>query len=465
MNETFNFSKRAKMAFLIMMGIGVLGILIAFFGYDANHHSRFWSNLVVNSYYFMGIALGGMFFLAVHQVGYGGFHTAFKRVPEAMTTFIPWAGLFYLIIVFSTVAGINPVYAHWTDAHGDMIVEGKKPFLTKGFFAAAIIIYVVLWTGLTYWWRSLSRKTDDASADQMKLYRRLKLASALFLVVFAVSSSTQSWHMIMSIDAHWYSTLFGWYNFASYMCGALSFMILIIVYLKSRGYLKETNENHLHDIGKYLFGFSVFYTYLWFSQFLLIWYANIPEATVYFMNRMEVPLFKFGFFAVFALNFIFPFLVLMTRRSKRRMGIMAFAAIVLIGGHYLDFWMMVMPGANVPHHHEEAHEEGSTNEEHSEETAHYDEGMTNHSEEASVVLASGEESHGEEGHGEEGHGEGHHGEEEHEILTYAGLGIPELFMFLGFVGGFLFIVFNGLSKGNLVPKNDVFLKESKQHHI
>lgn len=466
MNETFTFSKRAKTVFLALMGVGVLGIIIAFFGYGENHHSRFWSNLVLNSYYFMGIALGGMFFLAVHQVGYGGFHSVFKRIPEAMTAFVPWAGLCYLIIVGSTVAGINPVYAHWTDAHGDMIIEGKKPFLTKGFFAAALIIYVVLWTALTYWWRSISRKTDEKSADQLKLYKRLKFAAAVFLFIFAITSSTQSWHVIMSIDAHWYSTLFGWYNFASYMCAAFAFMILIIVYLKARGYLNETNENHIHDLGKYLFGFSVFYTYLWFAQFLLIWYANIPEATVYFKNRMDVPLFKFGFYFTFILNFVFPFFVLMTRKSKRRFGIMAFASIVLIGGHYMDFWMMVMPGANMPHHHEEHAEEGH-GDEHHEETAHFNEGLNKHSEEASVILTSeghGEENHGEEGHAEGTHGDDHHGEEK-EKLTYAGLGIPELFMFLGFVGAFLFVVFSAMSKGNLVPVNDVFHKESKQHHI
>jgi hypothetical protein len=180
---------------------------------------------------------------------------------------------------------------------------------------------------------------------------------------------------------------------------------------------------------------------------------------------MDVPLFKFGFYFTFILNFVFPFFVLMTRRNKRRFGILAFASIVLIGGHYLDFWMMVMPGANMPHHHEEHAEEGH-GDEHHEETAHFNEGMDKHSEEAPVVLAAehSEDAHGEEGHGEGAHGDDHHGEEK-EKLTYAGLGIPELFMFLGFVGAFLFVVFTAMSKGNLVPVNDVFLKESKQHHI
>ncbi len=468
MNETFTFSSRAKKAFFIMMGIGVLGAILAIFPLDDNNHmSRLWSNIVINSYYFMGIALGGMFFIAVHQVGYGGFQTALRRVPEAMTRFVPWAGLLYLIIVGATAAGINPVYAHWTDAHGDAVIEGKKPFLTIGFFAMMVVLYVVLWTGLTFWWRKLSAQSDAAGENQGGIYKKMKVASAIFLVVFAVTSSTQSWQMIMSIDAHWYSTLFGWYNFASYMCGAFAFMILIVVYLKSRGYLAETNENHIHDLGKYLFGFSIFYTYLWFSQFMLIWYANVPEETIYFSNRMNVPLFKFGFFATFAINFIFPFLVLMTRANKRKLGLMAFVCIVVIGGHFMDFWMMVAPGANAPHHdahaeHDEGHE-ASTEEDH----AHFNEGLEDQNHEADVVLTDHHEgeAHAEEGHGEEGaHADEHHGEHK-EKLTYAGLGLPEMFMFIGFVGFFLFIVFSGLSKTALVPRSDVFMKESKQHHI
>jgi hypothetical protein len=163
-------------------------------------------------------------------------------------------------------------------------------------------------------------------------------------VFFAVSSSVAAWDWVMSIDTHWFSTMFGWYTFASWWVAALALITLIVVYLKEAGYLKVVNANHLHDLGKFIFAFSIFWTYIWFSQFLLIYYANIPEETVYFIERMSTSPYSWIFYTNLILNFALPFLLLMTRDAKRHMSMLKVVCPIVIVGHWFDFYNMVTPG-------------------------------------------------------------------------------------------------------------------------
>lgn len=302
---------------------------------------RFWANLLLCSYYFIGIGLGAMFIVATHQIGYGGWHILIKRIPEAMSSFVPVGGVGLILIVIGMALGWHHVY-HWVHPDpADTVLLGKKAFLNIPFYSLRIVAYIVLWTGTIWLMRSISKKEDEIGVSQT--YKKSKLLAALFIVVFAVTSSTGSWDIIMSINPHWYSTLFGWYNLASYVCGALAVMILITVYLQSQGYLKAVNQEHYHNLGMLMFGFSVFWTYLWFSQYMLIWYGNIPEATTYYVERMEDPFFKGLFFTILILNFFFPFFVLMTRNSKRNIEVLVLSAVVIFIGHWLDFFLMIMP--------------------------------------------------------------------------------------------------------------------------
>lgn len=148
----------------------------------------------------------------------------------------------------------------------------------------------------------------------------------------------------MSIDTHWFSTMFGWYVFASWFVAGLAAITLVIIFLKELGYLKMVNENHLHDMGKYVFAFSIFWTYIWFSQFLLIYYANIPEESVYFLERLKSDIYSKYIFINLILNFVFPFFVLMTRDSKRKIRILKVVCWVVIIGHWFDFYLMIAPG-------------------------------------------------------------------------------------------------------------------------
>jgi hypothetical protein len=160
--------------------------------------------------------------------------------------------------------------------------------------------------------------------------------------------STTPWLWLMSIDAHWYSTMYSWYTFASTWVSGIALILLFVVYLKNTGYLEYVNREHIHDLGKFMFAFSIFWAYLWFSQFMLIWYANIPEETVYFNSRTQGA-YSGVFWFNFIINFLAPFLILMRRSSKRNYSTMTIMSLIIIFGHWLDFYQMVFASV-LPEH-------------------------------------------------------------------------------------------------------------------
>lgn len=224
--------------------------------------------------------------------------------------------------------------------HYDSIIAGKSGYLNIPFFLGRAIIYLLIWIAFTRFFRKRSLD-EDLQGDEVKHKKNMNMAG-WFLVFFAVTSSTMAWDWIMSLDPHWFSTLFGWYVFAGMFVTGLTMITLITIHLKRNGYFQHINENHLHDLGKFMFAFSVFWTYLWTSQFLLIWYANIPEEVTYFLDRWEH--YKFLWVANLVVNFIFPFLVLMSRDAKRNYSYLLVTGIVIFCGHWLDTFLMVMPG-------------------------------------------------------------------------------------------------------------------------
>jgi hypothetical protein len=187
--------------------------------------------------------------------------------------------------------------------------------------------------------RSLLEDQIGGTEIHFKNYRR----GALFLVFFAVFSSTSAWDWIMSIDVHWFSTLFGWYVFAGMWCSTMIVLVLVTLQLKKHGYLPKVNDSHIHDLGKWTFATSFLWSYLWFSQFMLIWYANIGEEVIYFQERIIN--FKFLYFTMFLVNFALPMLMLMSREAKRHSGILTLVGLVILVFHWVDVFMMVAPGS------------------------------------------------------------------------------------------------------------------------
>ena len=336
MGNRFVFKKNIKIVLVACIVIGAAALAIGLLNKNIES-SRFWANLLLNNYYFLALSLGGMFFVSVHALGESGWHTSIQRIPEALGGFIPVAGILMLL---TFIPGAHHIY-HWTHTeHLDAILEGKKAYLNLPFFYIRFLIYFTVWIVLVYFLRKTSFQMDTHS--DIKYFKRHRTLSAIFIVFFAISSSTSSWDWLMSIDAHWFSTLYGWYIFSGLLVSTIAVSILLVIFLKSQGYLKHVNKEHMHDLGKYLFAFSILWAYLWFSQYLLIWYSNIPEETVYYVQRLKE--YNTLFFVNLVLNFVIPFFVLMTRNSKRMNLILGLTSAIIFVGHWVDYYLVIMPG-------------------------------------------------------------------------------------------------------------------------
>lgn len=342
-----------------LLGIGALVLVLGFIflGMSKDEHAqtRFWAVLLQNSTFFLLVVNASMFFVCVTTLAMGGWQMAFRRVPEAISTLVPVFSVIALVVFLGIIFGHQHHIYHWLDkehvAH-DPILKGKSGFLNPTFFLLWTILTLVVWSWVGHKMRQLSKRADEPfKAEEVKGYMwSNSVWASVFTVFFGLTvASTVPWFWLMSIDAHWFSTMYSWYTFASTFVSGMSLIAIYVVYLKNQDYLEYVNEEHLHDLGKFMFAFSVFWTYLWYSQFMLIWYANIPEETIYFKARMQGP-YRVIFFLNLIMNFVLPFLLLIRRGSKRNYTTMAVLAVLIIIGHWLDFYQMVMPGTLGEHY-------------------------------------------------------------------------------------------------------------------
>jgi hypothetical protein len=313
--------------------------------------TRIWTNLWINNVYFTGLAIIGLFFVAIQYVAQAAWSTGFLRVPLAMASWLPFAGVLMLVVF---LFGNHDIF-HWTHEYlyeeggpeYDPIIAGKEAYLNLTFYIGRMVAYFAIWIGFFYIIRKYTLAEDVHGGTSY--WYTLRKYSAIFIVLFAVTSSTSAWDWVLSVDPHWFSTMFGWYVFASWWVAGLAAITFVVVMLREAGYLKVVNTNHIHDLGKFIFGFSIFWAYIWFSQFLLIYYANIPEESIYFIERLESDHYAMVFFLNLIINFAFPFLFLMTRDAKRQTIFMKIVCAVLLFGHWLDFYLMITPGVMKDH--------------------------------------------------------------------------------------------------------------------
>lgn len=452
-NERFDFSRVANVAYLLI-GVGLVLALIGFFvmpeppgrihhggGHHDDHHSaieapahtpasdihavadepagdhaddshghekdahdrpitkgtRLLANVLLNSMYFITLTVGALFFLTIHKVGNAGWHTAIKRIPEAISTYLPVGALFLAALCF-----FLPDLYDW--AYGtDEIIATKEGYLNQGFFILRNAIFLAIWIGAAFWLRNLSLKEDNLTSwDSDRptwIFSRATAIAAIYIILFALSYSLFTVDWIKSLEPHWFSTIFMVYVFAGSMQSALITMYLIVLVAKRFGYMSYVNDSHLHDLGKYTFGFSVFWGYIWVAQYLLIWYSNIPEEGAYYVTRYRVHDATYlGYAPMFYLNvlvnFAIPFIGLMTRNAKRRPEVFVPIGLIVLYGHWHDLFVMIMPGA---------------------------------------------------------------------VGQFAGIGFLEIGAFLLFAGIFIAVVFRALSRANLVPSNNPYLEESLHH--
>lgn len=368
---------------------------------------RIFVDIWINNIFFVGIAIIGVFFIAIQYAAQAGWSSGMKRIPEAFGYWLPIGGVIMLVMFF--VAGTD--IFHWTHLdlykeggpHFDKIINAKKAYffwpLDKNpsfpiFYIVRTLVYFALWIWFFMMIRkqSLAEDLDGSTSHWFKM----RSLSAIFLVIFAVTSSTSAWDWLMSIDTHWFSTMYGWYTFASWWVSGLAMITLIVVYMKDKGLLSIVNENHLHDLGKFVWAFTIFWTYIWFGQFLLIYYANIPEESIYFVERLKVSNYAWVFYVNLLANFFLPFLILMTRDAKRKMRFLKIVCIMLLVGHWFDFYLLITPG-----------------------TMQYD----------------------------------------------GGFGFLEIGITMIFLAGFLYVALSNIAKVPLIAKNHPMLEESLHHHI
>ena len=365
MNQSFELPGNYKKWTIGLIIVGLIALLYGFVmfhpfahaGHGENLNStRFWAVLLQNSVYWLLVVNAAMFFIGVTTLAMGGWQVALKRVPEAISSVVPVLGIITFVILMAIVWGGHDDIYHWVNKEtvaNDKIIKGKSGFLNPVFFTLFSALTIFLWSFLGKKMRSISLESDNnGSMDYetgKKWINKNVLWAALFIVFFGLSvGSTIPWLWLMSIDVHWYSTMFSWYTFASTFVAGLSLIALFIIFLKNNGQLEYVTEEHLHDIGKFMFAFSIFWAYLWFSQYMLIWYANIPEETGYFKIRVQGP-YRGIFFLNLVLNFACPLLILMKKSTKRNYTLLTIMAVLIIFGHWIDFYQIVMPGTMYDH--------------------------------------------------------------------------------------------------------------------
>ncbi|MDG1331598.1 MAG: quinol:cytochrome C oxidoreductase [Crocinitomicaceae bacterium] len=352
----FKIANKAKMLTVALMGGGILFLVIGLIVHmgDDNFLTRLLSNTLINSFFFFSIGLGALFFLALQYATETGWYATVKRVIEGLAGFLP-VGIVLMLVALLTLAitsggksGDYHVYT-WMDSafttegnhHYDAMIDGKSAYLNQAFFWIRTVVYMATYYLFYRGFRMRSLEEDRVGGTEIhfKNYRK----GALFLVFFSVFSSTSVWDWIMAIDVHWFSTLFGWYTFAGMWCTTMTVLVMLVLYLKKQGYLPKVNDSHIHDIGKWTFATSFLWSYMFFSQFMLIWYANIGEESTYYIQRIED--YQLMYFGMFFINFAFPMLILMSRDAKRNAGILLFVGLIIVVGHWLDVYIMVSGGS------------------------------------------------------------------------------------------------------------------------
>lgn len=332
---TYQVTAGARTAFLVMAAIGAACFALGL----STDPQRAWAAFVHNHFYFMCLGLGGVFFASIQWITGAMWSAPVRRVSESFTAYLPFALVSVAVLYF----GIHHLYI-WSDpAHvkGDILLEGKAGYLSPGFFMIRQIVAIGAWI---FFAKKMvgNSVAQDANGDYAFTLRNRALAPA-FIAIFAITFTMASFDQLMSLDPHWFSTMFGVYTFSGLFYANLALTCVVSIRFINNGKLKGiANENHLHDLGKFMFAFTVFWAYIGFSQFMLIWYANLPEETGYFIRRFAD---HWWYVSVFLLvgKFLTPFFLLLPRDSKRNPKILTIVGCWMLFAQWVDVMWLVQP--------------------------------------------------------------------------------------------------------------------------
>ena len=335
MQDTFIIPPKARIVSLLLIAIGLLAVVLGF----STDTSRTWTVILLNNFYFLSLALGALFFIAIQYVTESGWSAMFKRIPEAMAFFIPVA----FVIMLAMFAGIREIY-EWAEPgihQKDALIAHKAPYLNIPFFYIRLLVFFGAWIILLFVMRRFSLREDAVGGSSW--FNKSKKISMVYIFVFAITFSIASFDWVMSIDAHWFSTIFGIRAIISSLYFSVAAIILLMLWLHRAGHLGTLNKYHLNDFARYLFRLSIVFGFLWFMQYLIIWYANLQETTFYYVYRLKEP-WTLLFYAEVLINWTIPFVVLMSDDFARKKAVLVSISILLLVGFYISLYLQIMPG-------------------------------------------------------------------------------------------------------------------------
>ena len=328
-------SRRGQQLLFVMFGLGMIGFAAGLFADDP----RLWPAFLLNAFFFLTIALGGAVFISINRVANAGWDAAIRRVPEAMMSYLPIGAVAMLTLFFgrnSLYEGLRTVFGY-----GNNPMVFKNVWLSTPFFFTRMAVFLGIWLLLTWLLKRESRRQDqDGSLDHT---RKAKRYAAIFLAVFGLTFTFASFDWLMSIEPLFFSSIYAFYIIAGVLLSGFAAITILVIVLRERGLLPGVSETHLHNLGKLVFGFSTFWAYIWLCQYLLIYYANLPEETIYYIRRMQTPGWKTLFFLNIFLNWLIPFVMLLSRSAKQSAGWLLSACVVILLGHWIDLYVLIFP--------------------------------------------------------------------------------------------------------------------------
>jgi hypothetical protein len=326
---------------MVLLAVGIISMVISFLtNHERAIHDYLWMFM-----FFVSITVGGLGLVALEYLVGATWSTPFRRICEFLAAGIP----LIVLLIIPIMLNLHTLY-EWTHTEVlkiDPILAGKASYLNEGFFTIRRVIIIGLWILFYFLFTGNSAKQDKYHFDPKYTRRNIKL-STVFGFVFILTLTFTAFDLTMSLEPHWYSTIYGIYYFAGTLVATFAATCLIAVYLYESGNLHpKINSDHFYSLGTLMFGFNIFWAYIAFSQLILIWYGDLPEETIFYLRRWDGP-WKYVSLALLFGHFIIPFLVLLPRRAKTNLKRLKIMAIWLLCAHWLDLYWLVMPSYAQP---------------------------------------------------------------------------------------------------------------------
>ncbi len=291
----------------------------------------------------MSVGIGSLFLVALEYIAGADWSTPIRRIPEHLATIIP----FLLILSIPLILNVNNLF-HWTHPGDDKLLLHKAPYLNVTFFIIRVFVCLALW-GLFYFLITKNSLKQDSTKDQLLTKKNIKL-SAIFIPLFAITITISAIDWMMSLEPHWFSTIFGVYYFSGTVVVALAAVTIIVVNLKEKGYLSSRLTNdHLFSLGALMFAFINFWAYIAFSQYMLIWYADLPEETFWFLHRWE-GIWVYVSLLMIVMNFLVPYITLLSQPAKMDPKKLKFVAVWLLVAKFVDYYWLIVPNMKADAH-------------------------------------------------------------------------------------------------------------------